>query len=161
MNDRFSNTNNCYCCSKNNNELKKELANQVKNSCRFKFLSSVALSVLITLFPKCSICLTANISLFCFLLLLQLPYMFWLLPVLLLFLGVYLINLYEKSPKNYYLPFQLSLVGAIFTLIGKLFFPLENWITTLGMIIIITNSIWTSIGVQVIVFFLSKHNHKF
>lgn len=160
MNDTFSNTNNCCCHSKNNDELKKKLAHQVKNSFRFTSLSSVIFSILIAIFPNCSLCLTANLSLLCFLLLLQLPYTFWLLPILLLLVAIYLIILYWKSPKNYYVPFQLSLSGAIFLLIGKLFFPFENWITILGMIFIVTNSIWINIGVQVIEFFLSKQNHK-
>jgi hypothetical protein len=99
-------------------------------------------------------------SLFGFLGLSQLPYMSWLLPVLLLFMGIYLIILYKKSPKNGYIPFQLSLAGAVLLLIGKLFFPLENWIALLGMILIISSSIWLSFGVQLMDYLLSKQNNK-
>jgi membrane-bound ClpP family serine protease len=160
MNDTFSNTNNCCCNSKKNDELKKELVNQVKSSFRFKSLSSVALSVLIAFFPKCPLCWAAYMSLFGFLGLSQLPYMSWLLPVLLLFMGVYLIILYKKSPKKGYIPFHLSLAGAVLLLIGKLFFPLEKWIVVLGMIFIISSSLWLSFGVQIVSYLLSRQNNK-
>jgi mercuric ion transport protein len=160
MSDTFSNTNNCCCHSKKNDEIKKELANQVKSSFRFKSLSSVALSVLIAFFPKCPLCWAAYMSLFGFLGLSQLPYMSWLLPVLLLFMGIYLIILYKKSPKKGYIPFQLSLAGAVLLLIGKLFFPLEKWIALLGMIFIIASSLWLSFGVQIVSYLLSRQNNK-
>lgn len=160
MNDSFSNTNNCCCHSKKTEELKKEILEQDKPNFRFKSLSSVALSVLIAFFPKCPLCWAAYMSLFGFLGLSQLPYMSWLLPVLLIFLGVYLIILYKKSPKNGYIPFQLSLAGAVLLLIGKLFFPLEKWIAVLGMIFIISSSLWLSFGVQIISYLLSRQNNK-
>jgi hypothetical protein len=160
MSDTFSNTSNCCCHSKKTEELKKEILEQDKPNFRFKSLSSVALSVLIAFFPKCPLCWAAYMSLFGFLGLSQLPYMSWLLPVLLLFMGIYLIILYKKSPKNGYIPFQLSLAGAVLLLIGKLFFPLENWIALLGMILIISSSIWLSFGVQLMDYLLSKQNNK-
>ncbi|MEM0577429.1 hypothetical protein [Flavobacterium polysaccharolyticum] len=160
MNDTFSNTNNCCCHHKKTEELKKEILEQDKPNFRFKSLSSVALSVLIAFFPKCPLCWAAYMSLFGFLGLSQLPYMSWLLPVLLVFLGIYLVILYRKSHKNGYIPFQLSLTGAILLLIGKLFFPLEKWIAVLGMIFIISSSLWLSFGVQVIGYLLSRQNNK-
>jgi mercuric ion transport protein len=160
MSDTSSNTNNCCCHSKKTEELKKEILEQDKPNFRFKSLSSVALSVLIAFFPKCPLCWAAYMSLFGFLGLSQLPYMSWLLPVLLLFMGIYLIILYKKSPKKGYIPFHLSLAGAVLLLIGKLFFPLEKWIVVLGMIFIISSSLWLSFGVQIVSYLLSRQNNK-
>lgn len=160
MNKTFAKSNTCCCHNKKTDEIKKEILNRDKPNFRFKSLSSVTLSVLIAFFPKCPLCWASFMSLFGFLGLTQLPYMPWLLSILLLLLGIYLIILYRKSPKNGYIPFHLSLAGAILLLIGKLFFPLEKWIALLGMIFIISSSLWLSFGIQIIRYFLAKQNKK-
>ena len=156
MNTTFSNSNDC-CCHKIENIKKEE---PIKAKFTFKSLPSIALSVLIAFFPKCPLCWAAYMSLFGFLGLSQLPFMGWLLPALLLFLGFYLIVLYKKSRKNGYLSFQLSLIGTILLLIGKLFFPLENWIAITGMICIISSSLWLSFAPVWMEYLMSKQNNK-
>lgn len=160
MNDTFSNTNTCCCHHKKTDDLKKEILNRDNPNFRFKSLSSLALSVLIAFFPKCPLCWAAYMSLFGFLGLSQLPYMPWLLTILLTFLGIYLITLYKKSQRNSFIPFQLSLAGTTLLLLGKLFFPLEKWMAILGMIFIISSSLWLSFGLQIIRHLLPKQNKK-
>lgn len=146
MSTSFSNPNACCCQNQQTNHCKKETIAPNKFRFSFKSFPSIILSILIAFFPKCPLCWAAYMSLFGFLGLSQLPFMGWLLPVLLLFFGFYLIILYKKSSKNGYLPFQLSLIGASFLAIGKLFFPLETWIAIIGIICIISSSLSLSFG---------------
>jgi hypothetical protein len=76
--------------------------------------------------------------------LVQLPYMPWLLPVLLLFFAVHLFMLYRKIPQKGYLPFLMSLGGAIVILACRSFLPQEKWLLVTGMILIISGSLLNS-----------------
>ncbi|MDI9311724.1 MAG: hypothetical protein QM535_16050 [Limnohabitans sp.] len=146
MSTSISNSNACCCSNQQTNNTKKETIVPNKFQFSFKSLSSIVLSVLIAFFPKCPLCWAAYMSVFGFLGLAQLPFMGWLLPVLLLLFGIYLVILYKKSSKGNYLPFQLSLIGASFLASGKLFFPTETWIAIIGMICIISSSLSLSFG---------------
>src|SRR5689334_21618698 len=57
---------------------------------------SVATSVFIAFFPKCPVCWGVYMSMFSGIGLARLPYMKWLLPVLLVFLGLHLYLLYVR-----------------------------------------------------------------
>src|SRR5690606_37188336 len=74
-------------------------------------LPSMLLSILIAFFPKCPVCWAVYMSMFGSLGLAKLPYMRWLLPVLLVFLALHLFLLYRKAAQRGYLPFVASLAG--------------------------------------------------
>jgi hypothetical protein len=107
-------------------------------------IPSIMMSVLIAFFPKCPVCWAVYMSLFGSLGLAKLPYIPWLLPVLFCFLGIHLFLLFKKVPQKGYLPFALSLAGALVILSGRSFFPLEKWILITGMVLIISGSLLNS-----------------
>jgi len=88
-----------------------------------KTLPSVLLSFLIAFFPKCPVCWAIYASMFSSVGLTRLPYMPWLLPVMILFLGLNLLFLYKKSRLNGYLPFLLSLIGVVLVVGFRWFMP--------------------------------------
>jgi hypothetical protein len=124
-------------------------------------IPSVLMSILIAFFPKCPICWAVYMSMFGSLGLSRLPYMPWLLPVLLLFLGVHLLLLLRKSSTNGYIPFALSLAGAALVLSGRFFFPLQQWLMITGVIMIISGSLLNSFsGLRLPIVNLKKISFK-
>lgn len=107
-------------------------------------LPSVLMSILIAFFPKCPMCWAVYMSMFGSLGLARLPYLPWLLPVLLLFLAVHLFMLFRKAPQRGYLPFIISLAGALVILFCRSFFPQEKWLLITGMALIISGSLLNS-----------------
>jgi hypothetical protein len=107
-------------------------------------IPSVLMSIPIAFFPKCPICWAVYMSMVGSLSLAQLPYAPWLLPVLLSFLASHLFMLFRKSSQNGYVPFALSLAGAVLILSGKFFFPLEKWLMIAAVAIIISGSLLNS-----------------
>lgn len=107
-------------------------------------IPSVMLSVLIAFFPKCPICWAAYMSMFGSFGLAKTPYMDWLFPVLLAFLGLHLLLLLKKAPQKGYGPFLLSLGGALFILGGRSLFPAAEWVLFAGMLFILSGSLWNS-----------------
>lgn len=132
------NPQNACCCNKisTSTATKKSKINVV-----FTFFRTTFLSVLIAFFPKCPLCWAVYMSMFGSIGLSQLPYMGWLLPILMGFLGFHLIILYRKGKKNGYLPFYVSLLGAFFMLIGRTFLPESKILLFIGVICIITSSL--------------------
>lgn len=104
-------------------------------------LPSVFMSILIAFFPKCPFCWAVYMSMFGSIGLVKLPYMPWLFPVLIGFLAFHLFMLWRKVPQKGYFPFLISLAGAVVILSGKLFFPLAQWLSVTGMILIISGSL--------------------
>ena len=107
-------------------------------------IPSVLLSVVVAFFPKCPGCWAVYMSMFGSIGLANLPYMSWLLPVLMCFMAIHLYMLYKKARYNTYLPFLLSLAGALIIISGRVFFPLEKWMSITGMICIISGSLINS-----------------
>ena len=104
------------------------------------------LSILIAFFPKCPVCWAVYMSMFGSLGLAKLPYMSWLLPVLMAFLGFHLFLLYRKAPQRGYLPFSISLTGAALIIGGRFFFPFEHWLLFTGMALIVSGSLLNSLS---------------
>ncbi len=103
---------------------------------------SVLLSIVIAFFPKCPLCWAVYMSMFSCLGLAKMAYLSWLLPVLLVFLGIHLFMLYKKARRlAYYLPFLMSLVGALTILAARTFIPGDKWLLFLGMALIISGSL--------------------
>ena len=131
----------CQCNGFQGEPVNQALLNTKKTA---KALPTMLLSVLIAFFPKCAMCWGMYMSMFGSLELAQLPYMGWILPVLLGFLGIHLFMLYRTVVQNGYLPFLLSLVGAIVILIVRTYFPSEKWLLITGMMLIISGSLLNS-----------------
>lgn len=106
-----------------------------------RMLPSVLMSILIAFFPKCPFCWAIYMSMFGSLGLARLPYMPWLYPVLMAFLVFHLFMLWRKIPQKGYLPFLISLAGAMVIISAKVFFPLVQWLSITGMILIISGSL--------------------
>ena len=109
-----------------------------------KALGSFLLSLLIAFFPKCPVCWAVYMSMFSGLGIAQLPYLKWMLPVLLLLFALNLYLLYRKANKTGYGPFFITLTGAIIILLGRNFFPAEKELLYTGMLLVLSGSLWSS-----------------
>jgi len=105
---------------------------------------STLLSIVIAFFPKCPFCWAIYMSMFGCLGIAKLPYMKWLLPVLLVFLAIHLFMLYRKAARIGYIPFGISVFGAVTIVFTRTFFPFENLLLIIGMVSIISGSLLNS-----------------
>ncbi|VXC33927.1 conserved membrane hypothetical protein [Flavobacterium sp. 9AF] len=110
-------------------------------------IPSFILSILIAFFPKCPICWAVYMSMLGSIGIAEIPYMNWFLPVLIVFLAVHLGLLFRKIPSRGYGPFIISLVGFSIMIPSKLVFDLPEWITIVGMILVLTGSLWNNFQV--------------
>lgn len=157
MNNSISETKSCCCNIEKQNVTTEKPISKTRKT--LKAMPSMLLSVLIAFFPKCPACWAVYMSMFGSLGLAQLPYMGWLLPVLMVFLGIHLFMIYKKSTPNNYLPFLLSLTGAIIILVGRFSFASEKWVLISGMLLIISGSLLIRFPAIQISFFKPKHNN--
>ena len=109
-----------------------------------KSIPSVLLSVVIAFFPKCPLCWAIYMSMFGSMGLARLPYMKWLLPVLVAFLAIHLFFLYRRIRIAGYLPLVMSVIGAVIIIGCRMFFPLVEWPLITGIICIISGSLLNS-----------------
>jgi mercuric ion transport protein len=156
MNNSISEIKSCCCNAEKQNLTTEKSISKTRKT--LKAIPSMLLSVLIAFFPKCPVCWAVYMSMFGSLGLAQLPYMGWLLPVLMVFLGIHLFMIYKKSAPNNYLPFLLSLTGAIIILVGRFSLTNEKWLPILGMLLIISGSLFIRFPVIRVPFFAPKHN---
>jgi mercuric ion transport protein len=119
---------------------------------------SVLLSFLVAFFPKCPVCWAVYMSMFGSVGLANLPYMKWLLPVLILLLGIHLLMLYKKASRIGYIPFIISVTGTAAILFSRSFFPAEKWLLIIGMAFIISGSLFNSFSGTLLKLKL-KQNH--
>lgn len=110
-----------------------------------KAIPSVLMSILIAFFPKCPFCWAVYMSMFSSIGLANIPYMGWLLPVLIGMLCVHLLLLFKKVASKGYLPFFISVCGCLLLITGRLVFPAEKWISLAGMGLIISGSLLNSL----------------
>lgn len=158
MNDSVSTAKSC-CCATNVQQIEPKLEKPIPKSAKtVKAIPSVLLSILIAFFPKCPMCWAVYMSMFGSLGLAQLPYMGWLLPVLIGFLAIHLFMIYKKSTRTNYLPFLLSLAGVLIILTGRFSFGNEKWILITGMIFMISGSLFLQFPSIRFHLFTSKQN---
>ena len=158
MNNSISTTKSCCCengAKKEELDLKKTIS---KSNKTLRAIPSVLLSIFIAFFPKCPMCWAVYMSMFGSLGLAQLPYMGWLLPVLIGFLAIHLFMIYKKSTRTNYLPFLLSLVGVLIILTGRFSFGNEKWILITGTIFMIFGSLLMQFPAIRFQLFTSKQN---
>lgn len=146
------------CCGVNMQEQTEKPSAKVKKTAGA--VPSVLVGVLVAFFPKCPLCWAAYMSMFGSVGLARLPYMGWLLPVLLAFLGIHLFVLLKKSSKKGYLPFILSLSGAVIILCGRTFFPVEKWLLVAGMVLVISGSLLNSFSDTRLQFTTNKNHNN-
>lgn len=109
-----------------------------------KSIPSVLLSILIAFFPKCPVCWAIYMSMFGSLGLTRLPYVKWLLPVLIIFLGIHLFFLYRRIKIAGRLPFFMSVAGAVVIIYSRMFFSLSQLPLIIGITCVIAGSLLNS-----------------
>lgn len=114
----------------------------------FKAIPSIILSLFIAFFPKCPVCWAVYMSMLGSFGIVEIPYMKWLLPVFIVFLGFHLWMLSKKVTVKGYGPFIISVVGFSILIFSKLLFNLSEWISILGMGCIFIGSLWNSFSIQ-------------
>ena len=157
MNDMIPETKSCCCSAREQKQIEEKPISKTRKT--LKAIPSMLLSVFIAFFPKCPVCWAVYMSMFGSLGLVRLPYMGWLLPVLLFFLAIHLYMIYKKSSATSYLPFLLSLTGAAIILIARFSFNNEKWIMISGMICIISGSLLSQFPAIRLQFFTPKHHN--
>lgn len=136
---------NSSCCCHHEGQQPKPDSAYVKIKKTSRSLPSIATSILIAFFPKCPMCWAVYMSMFGSLGLAPLPYLPWLLPVLLVCLALHLFMLLRKAiQRHYFFPFWISLAGAIVIMAGRTFLPQEKWLLFTGMAFIISGSLLNS-----------------
>lgn len=111
-------------------------------------LSSVLLGILIAIFPKCPLCWAAYMSMLGGVGLANIPYMKWLYPLLIVFLGLHLLLLLRKAKKKGFGPFLLSLAGSLALLGGRGIVPAHEHVLMAGMLLILSGSLWNTFTVN-------------
>lgn len=107
-------------------------------------IPSILLSVLVAFFPKCPMCWAVYMSMLGSFGLAKIPFMGWLLPVFLLFLAVHLWMLLNRAAEKGYGPFIFSLAGFTILLFGRIIYLDLEWLSILGMALIVVGSFWNS-----------------
>ena len=130
------------CCTSRHPSTNVKKAAVIKNATGI--LPSILLNILIAFFPKCPICWAVYMSMLGSLGLSKLPYMKWILPVLLVLLCIHLIMLFIRAKQTGYLPFALSVAGAMFIIFFRTFFMAEKWLLITGMILTVSGSLLNS-----------------
>lgn len=110
----------------------------------WRAIPSFIVSILIAFFPKCPVCWAIYMSMLGSIGITEMPYMQWLLPVFIIFLAIHLGLLFRKIPTRGYGPFLISIVGFCIMIPSKLVFNLPDWITVLGMSLILIGSLWNN-----------------
>jgi hypothetical protein len=123
--------------------------NDVKNTAAlkkksFRTVPSILWHILAAFFPKCPMCWAVYMSMLGSFGLAKAPYMGWLLPIFLAFMGVHLCMLLRRVPEKGYGPFLSSLIGFSILLLGKITLHDLEWIVMTGMTFIVIGSFWNS-----------------
>jgi hypothetical protein len=67
--------------------------------------------------------------------------------------------IYKKSASNSYVPFLLSLTGAVIILVGRFSFNNEKWLLVSGMVCLISGSLLSQFPALRVHFFTPKHDN--
>jgi len=135
----------CNCCI--DTVMKQESSGNSAAKKTIHSFSSVMLSILIAFFPKCPICWAVYMSALGSFGIAQIPYMEWLLPVLISFLILHLWLLYKKISREGYGPFLFSLIGTSIMIIGRFLIVNNKPILIAGMICIFIGSLWNAFSI--------------
>lgn len=111
-------------------------------------VSALALSFLVAFFPKCPMCWAAYCSALGLVSLSKIPYMGYLLPVLVAMLGLHLVLLFRQARNYGYGPFAISVIGAATLFLVRHYAPDANWALNTGILLIVTGSVWNSFAMR-------------
>lgn len=136
----------CHCQSNACPNLEEKSPSAVKKTIRS--IPSVLLSILVAFFPKCPMCWAVYMSMLGSFGLAKIPFMWWLLPVFMVFLVLHLWMLWRRIGEKGYGPFLCSLIGFSVLLSGKLVHLDSGWISVSGMFFIVVGSFWNSFSAQ-------------
>lgn len=143
-------------CNCNPSEQQTPPASESVTRKSFKQAGSLLLSLLIAFFPKCPVCLAAYMSMFGSFSLVDAPYLSWFFPLLIGFLLLHLFLLLKKAKQKGYGPFLLSLGGALIILLARNLFNHNKTILIVGMLFILSGSLWNSFNFKRTSLFNSK-----
>ena len=132
----------CTCNSSSCPNKEQETVKALKKSA--KTIPSIVLSFLVAFFPKCPVCWAVYMSMLGSFGIAEIPYMKWLLPVFMVFLGFHLWMLLKKVPSKGYGPFLVSLLGFGIIIPSKILFNAPDWLSIIGMSFIVIGSLWNS-----------------
>lgn len=136
----------CNCSCSGSSPAQKSTAIQSATKTA-KSVPSILLSTVIAFFPKCPLCWAVYMSMFSSVGLSRLPYMKWLLPVLVLLFIVHLYLLFKKVKQLGYLPFLFSICGAGIILLARLYLSLPTWLLFIGISLIIAGSLMNNFSI--------------
>ncbi len=115
----------------------------------FRNIWSVIPAIAVAFFPKCPVCWAAYLSMFGIAGLNSIPYSPWLLPVFYGIMGINLIILFSYAKRrNGYLPFYVSLTGAVF-LLGLGLTMKIGYCLYIGIILVFLGSVLNSLPFKV------------
>lgn len=143
MENSIGETKDCCCCSKTVQvEPAPKRPLEIKKT--VKSVPSMLLGLGVAFFPKCPMCWAAYMSMLGGIGLSNLPYMKWLFPVLVAFLGLHLYLVFRKAKTKGYGPFLISLFGALTILGARELFPNSQPVLLTGMALLVVGSLWNS-----------------
>lgn len=132
----------CSCAASHPEAMPRQAMVQAARTART--LPSVLLSLGIAFFPKCPFCWAAYMSALGSFGLARVPYLPWMLPVLLGLLAVHLLLLLRQLARGRYWPFACSLLGAACILLGRsTWLPTAHWLYV-GIALLATGSLLNS-----------------
>jgi len=136
------------CCCQNNITIAIPVSSSNKLVSKTKTtvqtISSSLLSLIVAFFPKCPVCWAAYMSMFGSFGLTKIPYFKWMLPILIIFLGIHLLFILKKVRQKGIGPFAISLIGVIVIICTRNFSPQNSNMLFMGMACILTGSLWNS-----------------
>ncbi len=106
-----------------------------------KTLPAALISLGIAFFPKCPFCWAAYMSVLGSIGIAKLPYLPWMLPVLLALLAVHLLLLLRQLARKRYWPFVCSALGAACVLLGRSGSGQQSGLLLLGIGLLIAGSL--------------------
>jgi hypothetical protein len=110
-------------------------------------LPSLALVLLLGLFPKCAMCWTAYLSVFGSAWLTRIPYAGWIYPLLLVTAAAYLWSVLRNATRQGYAPFLFGIAGIGGILLGRSLIFDSRWPLVIGLILMFTGSLLNSFRV--------------
>jgi mercuric ion transport protein len=130
---------NCHTTAKKPYDASKSAVSKFRQG--IESVGSVGLSLLIAFFPKCPLCLAAYMSMLGSIGLSYSQYAGWILPILVVFLGLHLWSMFKKGSQKGYLPFAFSLTGAVLMLAERSLQLNQQWLLLTSVVLIFGGSL--------------------
>ena len=132
-------------CSCQSGSFDPKVSSPVKSQSAFRSAGTFGLSLALVFSPKCPLCLAAYssaIGIVC------IPAFKFVLPVLVIMLGIHLLVLFDQSKQVGYGPFLVSAGGVIVILVGRQYAPLTHWLMEVGIALMLGGTTWNVFSVR-------------